>query len=145
MLNHHPEGCRCSPGQANLTTQSNLGPVVICLTCYRETVKLPEQRHSERCLPESHRRGTYAATKATMTDLSPALHHVATRTSETDRLRVRISDLREVRDIQADVDAVHQAEKDDDGNGFWVCFGALLALFLSVGGIIALALYLALP
>jgi len=80
-----------------------------------------------------------------MTDLSPALHHVATRTSKTDRLRVRISDLQEVRGIQADVDAVHQREYGYETNGFWICFGTLLALFLSVGGIVALALYLALP
>jgi len=80
-----------------------------------------------------------------MTDLSPALHHVATRTSKPDRLRVRISDLREVRDIQDDVDAVHQREKEGDEDGFWVCFGALLCLFLAAGGIVALALALALP
>jgi len=116
-----------------------------CDRAARATWDDPAAKSCESALPESHRRGTYAAIEAPLTDLSPALHHVATRTSKTDRLRVRISDLHEVRDIQSDVDAVHQAEKDDDENGFWIYFGALLALFLAAGGIVALALALALP
>ena len=116
-----------------------------CDRAARATWADPVAKSSESDMPESHRRGAYAAIEAPLTDLSPALHHVATRTSKTDRLRVRISDLRDVRDIQSDVDAAHQREKEDDEDALRIYFGALLALFLTAGGIVALALALALP
>jgi len=44
----------------------------------------------------------------------------------------RISDLPEVQSIQADVDAAHQIEREEDG-GFWICLGALAGMALIVG------------
>jgi len=81
-----------------------------------------------------------------MTDLSPALHATATRTSKSDSLRIAVfGDDPDVKNIQQGVDDAHQQEQADDDAGMLICLGALLAMVVMIGGIVVIYLHLALP